>query len=134
MHRTGAMLSVCFCAGMLGALATRLFAWLAVRAGMERLSDILLQPNWHLLSGGLWGLVYFITVAGPRSRSHWIRKGLWAAIPPVAWHLLYFFPNQTDHGVLGLGLGIGVPLLVVGHYLIWGFFTGFFARLLWGRP
>ncbi len=134
MHRTGAMLSVCFCAGMLGALTTSLFAWLGVRAGLEQLTHMLLQSRDHLLAGGLWGLVYFITVAGPRSRNHWIRKGLWTALPPVAWHLLYFFPNRTDHGVLGIGLGISAPLLVIGLYLVWGFFTGFFARLLWGRP
>jgi hypothetical protein len=140
MHRTKAMLSVCFCAGLLGALFNSLAAWLSGSLGLPQLAGVALTPQWslawlypRLIWGGLWGLAYFITVASPRARCSWIRKGLWTSLLPTAWQLFYVFPNQTLHGALGLGLGTFTPLFVFGYNLIWGFFTGFFARLLWGR-
>ena len=124
MHRTKAILCVCFCAGLLGALFNSLAVWLGGNLGLPQLAGVDLTPQWslawlypRLIWGGLWGLAYFITVASPRARSSWIRKGLWASLLPTAWQLFYTF----------------TPLFVIGYNLIWGFFTGFFARLLWGR-
>ncbi len=141
MNRTKAMACVCFCAGLLGALCSSLAAWLGGRIGLEPLAGVALTPEWtlvwlypRLISGGLWGLAYFITVASPRARNRWVRKGLWVSLLPIAWQLFYVFPQQTPHGTLGLGLGTATPLFVIGYQLIWGLFTGFFARLLWGRP
>lgn len=141
MHRTKAILCVCFCAGLLGALFSCLATWLGVRLGLPPLEGATMSTQWslawlypRLIWGGLWGLAYFITVASPRARSSWIRKGLWTSLLPTAWQLFYVFPNQTLHGALGLGLGTFTPLFVLGYNLIWGFFTGFFARVLWGRP
>jgi len=140
MSRTKAMASVCFCAGLIGALFNSFAAWLGGRIGLTALAGVALTPEWtlswlypRLIWGGLWGLAFFITVASPRSRNRWIRKGLWASLLPTAWQLFYVFPNQTPHGALGLALGNATPLFVIGYNLIWGIFTGFFARLLWGR-
>ncbi|MEZ4484578.1 MAG: hypothetical protein R2864_08265 [Syntrophotaleaceae bacterium] len=141
MHRTKAMASVCFCAGMLGALCSSLAAWVGGNLGLAQTAWLNMPPQWNLpwlyprlFCGGLWGLAFFITVASPRARNRWVRKGLWVSLLPTAWQLFYVFPNQTTHGALGLGLGILTPLLVIGFNFIWGFFTGFFGRLLWGRP
>ncbi len=140
MHRTKAILCVCFCAGLLGALFTSLAVWLGGNLELPLFAGVDMTPQWslawlypRLIWGGLWGLAYFITVANPRARSNWIRKGLWASLLPTAWQLFYVFPNQTPYGALGLGLGTLTPLFVLGYNLIWGFFTGFFTRLLWGR-
>jgi hypothetical protein len=40
---------------------------------------------------------------------------------------------MTNHSVLGLDLGQLTPLFVLLYNLVWGFCTGIFSRLLWGR-
>jgi hypothetical protein len=141
MHRTKAMASVCFCAGLLGALCNSFAAWLCGQFGVTSLAGVAMSPEWtlawlypRLIWGGLWGLAYFITVASPRARNRWVRKGLWVSLLPTAWQLFYIFPHLTPHGALGLGLGNLTPLFVLLFNFVWGCFTGFFARLLWGRP
>lgn len=140
MQRTNVLLSVCFCAGLIGGFFNSFFLWLFGRIGLMQLLEINLTPVWsaewlypRLVWGGLWGLVYFLSVAGPHSRNHWIRKGLWFSLLPTAFQLFYVFPNQTPHGPMGLALGTFTPLLVLLVNLIWGTFTGTFARVLWGR-
>ena len=141
MHRTKALASVCFCAGLIGALFNSLAAWLCGQFGVTHLAGVAMDPQWtlawlypRLVWGGLWGLAYFITVAGPRSRHHWIRKGLWVSLLPATFQLFYVFPNQTLHGPMGLGLGNLTPLFVLLFNFVWGTFTAVFARILWGRP
>jgi peptidoglycan/LPS O-acetylase OafA/YrhL len=140
MYRTKALLSVCFCAGLIGALFNSFTLWGFGRAGLIRLLGVQLTPEWtlawlypRLVWGGIWGLAYFIAVAGPRSRNQWIRKGLWVSLLPTAFQLFYVFPNQTPHGPMGLGLGTLTPLLVLVFNAVWGVVTGTFARILWGR-
>ena len=140
MHRTKALLSVCFCAGLIGALANSAALWLFGRSGLAHLLGVQLAPEWtlgwlypRLVWGGLWGLAFYVTVAGMRSRSQWVRKGLWCSLLPTLFQLFYVFPNQTPHGALGLGLGTMTPVVVLLVNGVWGFFTGTFARLLWGR-
>lgn len=101
MNRTKAMASVCFCAGLIGALCNSLAAWLGGRIGLEPLAGVSLTPDWtlawlypRLIWGGLWGLAYFITVAGPRNRNRWVRKGLWASLLPTAGNSFTSFPTR----------------------------------------
>jgi len=47
--------------------------------------------------------------------------------------LFVVFPNFTPHGMLGLGLDTLTALFVLIFNFIWGFFTGTFTRLFWGR-
>jgi hypothetical protein len=140
MNRSKALLSVCFCAGLLGGLVNSAAVWFFGRIGLTRLLGVALAPEWtlawlypRLVWGGLWGLAYFFSVAGPRSQNQWIRKGLWISLLPTAFQLFYVFPNQTPHGPMGLGMGTLTPGLVLAFNAIWGVFTGFFARILWGR-
>jgi hypothetical protein len=95
-----------------------------------------LTTDWlypRLVWGGLWGLVYFLTVAPAKFRRHWARKGLWVSLLPTAFQLFVVFPNMTRHGWLGLELGQLTPLFVFLNNLVWGLFTGIFSRLFWGR-
>jgi hypothetical protein len=141
MHnRTKALLSVCFCAGLIGSLISSGTLWLFGRTGLTHLLGVQLAPEWtlawlypRLVWGGLWGMVFFLSVAGLRSRNHWVRKGLWCSLLPTLFQLFYVFPNQTPHGAFGLGLGTLTPLVLLLVNGIWGLFTGVFARILWGR-
>ena len=140
MPKTSALLAVCFVAGLLGALFSSLFLWLGDEWGVIRMLGInhsyaidlesLYAP---LFAGGLWGLLFFLTVASPRTRRQWIRKALWVALIPALIDVIYFFPQQLHHGIGGINLGMLMPGLIFLSWLVWGFFTGFFARLLWGR-
>lgn len=139
MNRPGAMLAVCFCAGLLGALCSSLLAWQAGKLGLPALLDVRLAPSlssaWlspRLVWGGLWGLVYFLCVGPQSARRQWARKGLWISLLPTAHQLLFVFPYQTGHGWLGFGLGQATPLFILVYNLVWGFATGCFCRLLWG--
>lgn len=140
MNNSRSLLCVCFCAGLLGALTSSAVAWLAVKIGLPQWCGVDLVPQWtaawiypRLFWGGLWGLAFFMTVGSPRSRTQWVRKGLWISALLCAWQLFYIYPNRTAFGVLGLGLGALTPVFIIFYNLIWGSFTGFFARALWGR-
>lgn len=140
MNRSSALLAVCFSAGLLGALANSCAAWLSAKWGLTALADVAMAPEFtrqwlypRLVWGGVWGLAYFVSVKVPRTRRHWIRKGLWISLLPTTIQLLFIFPYRTTHGMLGLGLGTLTPLFVLAYNLVWGFFTGIFTRLLWGR-
>ena len=139
MNRNSVMLAVCFCAGLLGALVNSLVAWQLGTLGLPALLEVRMAPTmtpaWlypRLVWGGLWGLVYFLTVGPLNARRHWVRKGLWISLLPTAFQLLIVFPKFTGHGWLGIELGQLTALFVLFYNLVWGFATGVFARLLWG--
>ena len=140
MNRNSALLAVCFTAGVLGALANSLAAWSFGLWGVTALAGVNLAPAltvaWlypRLVWGGLWGLIYFLTVNAPRRRRQWVRKGLWISLLPTVAQLFYFFPYHTPFGPMGIGLGDLTALFVLLFNFVWGFFTGLFTRLLWGR-
>jgi hypothetical protein len=138
--KRSALLSVCFCAGLLGAIASLLVAWLCSSYGLTELADVTWHINFsigklypHMVWGGLWGLLYALTVIHPRTRKHWVRKGIIVSLLPTLYHLFVVFPYQTGYGMLGINLGLLTPLFVFLYNLVWGTFTGFFSRLLWGK-
>lgn len=140
MLRSRTLITVCFCAGMLGALCSSLVAWQAGQMGLAKMASVSmtpsLTPDWlysRAVWGGLWGLIYFLTVVSLKSRRHWARKGLWISILPTAFQLFVVYPHMSDYGWMGLKLGQLTPLFVFLYNLIWGFFTGIFCRLFWGR-
>lgn len=140
MHRTSTMLAVCFSAGVIGALFNSLAVWGAGVWGLTTKLGVqiapLLTPAWlypRLVWGGIWGLVFFLLVATPRSRRGWVRKAIWIGLLAAAAQLFYFFPHRSPYGMLGQGLGTLTPAFVLLFNLIWGFFTGVFARVLSGR-
>lgn len=140
MPKSSALFAVCFVAGLLGALANSLFLWAVGEWGISSLVGVKIAPAlttaWlypRLIFGGLWGLAYFFTVGVPRHRRYWVRKGLWFSLLPSAVTLFYLFPYVEHKGLAGFDLGMLTPLLVVSANMVWGLFTGFFARLFWGR-
>lgn len=140
MSRTRTLLSICFCSGMLGALCSSLVAWQSGEFGLPDMLDVrlapALTPAWiykNLVWGGLWGLLYFLFVGPLKSRRHWARKGLWASLFPTLFQLLVYYPYMTRYGWLGMGLGQFTAVFIFLYNLAWGFSTGVFCRLLWGR-
>jgi hypothetical protein len=140
MNRTLTLISVCFCAGLLGALCSSTVTWLFGGWGIPDMLGVSLAPaftkQWlypQLIWGGLWGLVYFLTVGARSSRRHWTRKALWISILPSAFQLFIVYPYWTHHDLLGFGLGQFTAVFIVAYNLVWGLFTGIFSRLLWGR-
>lgn len=140
MPKNSALFAVCFVAGQLGAVAAGLLLWASGEWGISNLLNVKVAPPltqaWiypQMMLGGLWGLGYFFTVAVPRQRKHWIRKGLWFSLLPTAFTLFYIYPYVKHYGIAGFNLGALTPLLILLSNLAWGLFTGFFTRLFWGR-
>ncbi|MFO7576687.1 MAG: hypothetical protein R6W66_03055 [Pelovirga sp.] len=140
MSKGSALLAVCFVAGLLGALISRLCLWAGAEWGLTRILNVKLFFPLNLsalypalFAGGLWGLLYFFTIASPRTRRHWVRKGLWCSLVPAMVAIFYLYPQVHHRGIGGMDLGLFTPGFILVEYLIWGLFTGFFARLLWGR-
>jgi hypothetical protein len=140
MSKNGALFAVCFVAGLLAAAASATFLWACNNWGVTGIIGVrmsqslqLVQLYPKLFAGGLWGLLYFFTVGIPRHRRHWIRKGLWFSLIPSGYALFYQYPYVYGHGLAALNLGMLAPVLIIVANLVWGFFTGFFTRLLWGR-
>lgn len=140
MPKSSALFAVCFVAGLLAALVSSLFLWGCNEWGVTNLIGVKIFQSLaleklypQLFIGGFWGLLYFFSVGIPRHRRHWIRKGLWFSLIPSLTALFYLYPYVYHKGLAALDLGMFAPLLVVVTNLVWGFFTGFFARLLWGR-
>ena len=81
MQRASSLMTVCFCAGMLGAICSSLVAWKAGQLGLPAMLDVRMAPElssaWiysRMVWGGIWGLTYFLAVGPLRSRRHWARK------------------------------------------------------------
>lgn len=137
MRRPAALISICFCAGMLSALVGFCAVWAWAMLGLPELSVYAVRPLLapdgfypRLIWGGLWGVVFFVTVGSARARKHWMRKGLLVSLLPTLLYLIFYLPDQVGSG---LTLSLAAPAIVVVLNLIWGVFIGLFARLLWGR-
>jgi hypothetical protein len=115
-------LSVFFAAGALGALANSLVAWSFGELGVARALGVAIQPElspaWlypRIVWGGLWGGLFVLPLSGQA----WLRRGLILSLGPTLVQLLVVFPARGA-GILGLGLGVATPLLVLVLNGVWG--------------
>jgi len=140
MRKNGTLLAVCCMGGELAALVSSLFLWLLGDWGVTAFLNVHIAPplstSWlypRLIWGGLWALPYFITLGIPRARRHWVRKGIIISLLPSLTLLFIVYPYQLGKGQAGLDLGLLTPVVVVVTHLVWGFFTGVFTRIFWGK-
>ncbi len=140
MSRSGALLAVSFVSGLLGGSVKSLFLWICYHWGVFSFLKVSLTQHLGLVHlypamfiGGLWGLLYFLFIGTPRQRRQWIRKGLWVSLVPTLVAIFYLYPSVYHMGFGGIKLGWAMPLIILCGNLCWGFATGFFTRLLWGR-
>lgn len=120
-----------FAAGALGGLANSLVVWGFGALGISRALGVsiapALTPAWlypRIVWGGLWGFLFILPL---RSASE-IRRGLLLSLAPSAVQLLVVFPIQAHKRMLGLGLGVLTPLLVLFFNGVWGLVTGWWLR------
>lgn len=139
-QRTSALFAICFATGVLGGFINSLAVWLSGHFQLTAMAGVNLAPDFtpawlypRLVWGGIWGLVFWLTVGPPRAKGGWIRKGLWVSLLPTAVQLFYIFPYRTPHGMGGLALGTLTPAFVLVFNAVWGFVTALFARLFWGK-
>ena len=121
--------SIAAAAGMVGALANSLAAWLAGSSGLTRALGANLAPaltaGWlypRLVWGALWALLLLLPLRGA-----WWKQGLLVSLAPSAAQLFYFFP-QGGAGVLGLERGPTVPLFVLLLNALWGVVAAWWFR------
>jgi hypothetical protein len=120
-----------FASGCLGGLANSLAFWLVGDLGFTRMAGIALapalSPQWlypRLVWGGIWGFAFVL----PFMRSRLIGKGLVLSLLPTSYQLFFVFPGSRA-GMLGIGLGLLTPLLVLILNMIWGFVAGLTLKL-----
>ena len=116
-----------FAAGALGGLANSLALWLLGDFGITRMLHVslapALTPQWlypRIVWGGIWGFAFVL----PFMKSRLISKGLVLSLLPTIFQLFYVFPKQGHQSVLGMGLGMLTPVLVVILNMVWGFVAG----------
>lgn len=119
-------LLVYFASGCLGGLANSIAVWLFGQFGITKMFGVALapalSPEWlypRIVWGGLWGLAFIL----PFMKSRLINKGLILSLLPTLYMLFFVFP-QSRAGMLGLGLGVLTPVLVVFFNMIWGVVAG----------
>lgn len=119
-------LLVCFSAGCLGALLNSLLAWQFGELGVTRWAGVAMAPTlstaWlypRLVWGGVWGLTFLL----PVFKTRFLLKGTLLSLMPTAVQLFFIFPYQTNRGIMGLGLGMWTPALVLVYNWVWGIVT-----------
>lgn len=133
MDAAAKRLSLAFAAGALGALANGLAIWLAGDFGLTAAIGVSIAPQltpaWlypRICWGGLWGFMFALPVL---DRS-WAVRGLVFSLAPTIVQLFVVFPQKTNAGVMGLGLGALTPLVVLAANAIWGLVAAGWYRLI----
>ena len=120
-------LLVYFASGSLGGFANSVTIWLFARFGITKMFGVSLAPAFsperiypRMVWGGIWGLAFIL----PFMKSRLISKGLILSLLPTLYMLFIVFPKHSHQDILGMGLGMLMPVFVVFFNAVWGFFTG----------
>ena len=131
--------SLAFAAGTFGGLINSLTVWLFGLLSITALLGVkiapALTPAWlypRLVWGGLWGLLFLLSLAGFIRKPLWI-QGLLYSLAPSLVQLFLVFPIKDSKGLLGLSLGTLTPVVVLVFNAIWGLATAFWLHLVYRR-
>ena len=112
-----------FAAGAFGALISSLAVWAAGAYHLTSRLHIHIAPaltaDWlypRIVWGALWGFLFILPVLPGR----WWLRGIVLSLAPTAFQLLYLFPRELGHGLLGIGLGTLTPVFVLAANALWG--------------
>ena len=115
-------LSLFFAAGVVGAFANSVVAWLLGELGVPRALGVALAPDWspgwlypRLVWGGLWGLLFVLPLTAAV-----VPRGLLVSLAPILFQLFVVFPAWAGKGAGGLELGLLTPLFVAVYGAVWG--------------
>lgn len=120
-------LSLYLTAGAIAALVNSLVVWTAGATGLTAALGAKIAPTltapWlyeRLIWGAIWGLLFFFPVSRAVGIKHkLVYRGLLISLGPTLAQLLFFFPWKGK-GLLGLQLGVTVPLFVILFNAVWG--------------
>jgi hypothetical protein len=119
--------TLAFASGALGGLANRIFVWLIGALGITAALGVKISPplakEWiysGIVWGGLWGFVFLI----PWRQSWWVR-GLAADVATSLVLMVYFFAQNPNVGLFGLGLGGLTPVVVLVANGVWGLLAAY---------
>jgi hypothetical protein len=123
-------LSIVFSAGALGGLLNALLFWLFGLAGITALVGIAAPVKWdpqHLYWGVTWGGIWGVLFLLPALRGSVMLRGALFGLPPtlVAWFIV--FPLR-GMGLLGLKVGLLMPLLAIVLNTVWGIGAAIWMR------
>ena len=112
-----------FAAGAFGALINSLAIWAAGAHHLTARLGVRIAPHlaadWlypRIVWGALWGFLFILPVLPGR----WWLRGIVLSLAPTAFQLLYLFPRESGHGLLGIGLGTLTPVFVLAANALWG--------------
>lgn len=127
-------LSLCFSAGVVGALVASAVLWAAGRYGVSAAMGVGIAPVWagawlhpRLVFGGLWGLLFCMPL-----RLNMVWTGVVLSLAPTAFMLLWEYPYRAGYGWFGLELGLLTPLLIWASHLVWAW-SGLWWLRMTGR-
>jgi len=127
-----ARLSICFAGGCVGGVANSLAILGAGAAQITTRLGVHLAPTFtyewlyrRVVWGGLWGVLLLLPVL---RRSPVLVRGMVISLVPTLAQLFYFFPYQSQRGMLGLQLGQLTPLFVLLFNAVWGICAAWWAR------
>ncbi len=124
--------SLSFAAGVAGGFANSLVLWWFGVAGVTAAADVKLAPDltpaWlypRLVWGGLWGFLFLL----PLGSTSYVLRGLLFSLVPTTFSLFYFLPAQGQ-GILGIELGMQMPMFVVLFNAVWGTIAALWLKFL----
>lgn len=128
-------LSLVFAAGVVGALANSLAAWLFGALGITGAFGVAIAPTlakgWlypRLVWGGIWGVLFLL----PILRSRWFVRGPLMSLGPSAGALFVVLPLKAGAGIGGVELGLLTPVFVLLFNAVWGVAAAGWLRLAEG--
>lgn len=117
-----------FAAGAIAGFLQTFIIWVAGKVGLFVVLGIGVSFEFHLAWfyqritwGGLWGFLFLVpmVVAWPQ----W-KRGLLVGVVPAVASLFFFLPFKDGQGMLGLALGVMMPIVVILFDLLWGVIAG----------
>lgn len=132
MQRLLSRALIVFAAGCFGGLVNSLAVWAFGMLGVTAAFGVQIAPQlsaqWlypRIVWGGLWGALFL----SPLPRRGWWWRGLMFSLGPTAVQLLVVFPENTRHGLFGLGLGLLTPAFVALFNAAWGLAAALVLRI-----
>ncbi|MHC1742698.1 MAG: hypothetical protein AB9873_06665 [Syntrophobacteraceae bacterium] len=123
-------LSGAFTGGAIGGLVDSLNIWVLSNMGITTLLGVSMKPEFtapwvyqRMVWGGIWMLLLLL----PMWKDRTVIRGCIFSLLPSAMMLFMVFPNMGK-GLLGLGLGVLTPAVVIALNFVYGIVAAFWYK------
>ena len=130
-------LTLVFSSGCFGGLMNSIAIWLFGALGITAFFGVKLAPAFtqawvypKIVWGGIWGVMFLL----PFLKKSYFLRGIIYSIAPTLVQLFIVFPVQAKKGVMGLELGMLIPLFVIIFNAIWGISTVLCLKITQEQP